>query len=76
MPKTNGLISPKPFNEEAVADLTIEQALQRFDRVAQYYLGMSGQALIERYKRGEFDPLDSHAGALEVYHAMPTSAID
>jgi hypothetical protein len=75
MPKANGLIPSRPLDEDPLTDLTTEQAIQRFDRVAEYYLGMSGRAFIGRYRRGEFEPLDSHTGALEVYHAMPTSAM-
>lgn len=47
------------LDEDRLVHLTYEEALVMFDEAAQYYLNMSGEEFLRRWKANDFEDPDS-----------------
>ncbi len=59
--------------EDVARELTPEEEEASFNWLAQYFLGITGSEFLAKYRRGEYEPLDQHAGVIEVAHHIPKS---
>ncbi len=51
--------------------LSPEEEVACFNDLAMYFLGISGEEFLKRYKLGEYAPLDKHPGAIELVQRIP-----
>lgn len=49
------------------------QAHASFEAAAQYFLGISAEAFVERLQAGAYQPADEHPGVIEVLMLAPDS---
>lgn len=47
------------LDEDRIIHLTYEEALAMFDETARYYLNMSGEEFLRRWKENDFEDPDS-----------------